>query len=576
MPLLHSSERSRRLRLGLLAAFVFLLCAAAVFHHSVTPPAVHAAEVTPSLANPDAACARCHAEIYRRYELTPMARGSGNAPAGFLPGEFHHPQSNVSYRIFERDGAVWMSFDRPASDPRGALSGERRLSYYLGSNHRGRTFLYSMQGLWFELPVNYYAKQNLWDMTPNYGNVTRMPAPLPVGPNCLHCHSTGVAAPLPGARNLFAAAPFAQGGIGCSSCHGDARQHLATRGKAPLLNPATLAAPQRDSVCIQCHLEGDAVVFRTGRSLATFHPGDDLRDDAVYFVRSSQATGGARATSQYEALLQSACKRASGDRLTCTTCHDPHDSPTPANRVSYFRARCLSCHTSPAMATHHPEQPDCASCHMPSSTTTDISHEQVTDHNIERVPVALPSAHGAPLAPSETLVPVGSVSFGDRELGLAYAQLARRGDRLAGERALALLTRAEADGSADDQLHVNLGFLDQVSGHTAAARTEYTAALAANPFEPAALTNLAVLDAGSGQPAEAVRLLSRLIAVDPSQTSAGLDLAFLQCSLGDPAKARSTAQRLLALNPDSAAVRAFLASGAYANARCAAIAASTP
>ena len=31
-----------------------------------------------------------------------------------------------------------------------------------------------------------------------------------------------------------------------------------------------------------------------------------------------------------------------GDRLTCTTCHDPHSAPEPAERVAYFRSKCLA------------------------------------------------------------------------------------------------------------------------------------------------------------------------------------------------------------------------------------------
>ena len=99
------------------------------------------------------------------------------------------------------------------------------------------------------------------------------------------------------------------------------RPHLAQHGHGPILNPDKLSAVRRDSACIQCHLEGDAVVYRPGRSLAQFRPGDDLADTAIYFVRASQQSGGARATSQYEALLRSACKRAERRRV------DLHDLP---------------------------------------------------------------------------------------------------------------------------------------------------------------------------------------------------------------------------------------------------------
>ena len=535
------------------------------------PPA-HPSAVAPlsALENPDARCAGCHAEIYRSYQLTAMGRGSGDALQGFLPGELHHALSDVDYRVFLRDNVPFLSFHRAPSAPKGGLDGEHKLEYFVGSGRRGRTFLYQQEGLWFELPVNYYARRGAWDMAPNYGDSTHLPAPLPVDANCLHCHATGVAA-TEGPRNRFAGAPFTQGGIGCRTCHGDPAEHLAHAGHTPMVNPDKLPVSARDSACIQCHLEGDAVVYRPGRSLGQFKVGDRLQDFAVYFVFASQASGGARATSQYEALLQSACKRSSGDRLTCTTCHDPHSSPPPEKRVEFFRGKCLSCHTGAAIATsHHPEQRDCAVCHMPTRDTTDISHAQVTDHNIERFPVANNVRDG------ETLVPVGNFAADDRDLGLAYAQLAQHGNRKAGERALGLLSGAEKAGSSDEQLHLNLGFLDQISGHADEARSEYALALEGDPQDVAALSNLAVLNAVGGNLQGSLRMLQQVVTEDPSQTSAGLNLAFLQCSLGQVAEAQQTLARARALDPDSPQLRELMRTGRYAGHRCAQMATAKP
>lgn len=528
-----------------------------------------APQTSAPLDRPDAVCARCHAAIYASYEQTPMARGSGRAMDGLIPGEFYQSSSQVTYRVFARDGRAWMSFSRPAQSASGALEGARELLYFIGSGTHGRTFLYSVGDQWFELPVNFYGHRNQWAMAPAYESTSAMPPPLPVDVNCLHCHTSEVQPALPEARNRFAGRPFAQGGIGCSACHGDPTQHLASNGHDPILNPAKFSVTARDSACIQCHLEGNATVYRPGKSLAQFRPGDSLSDFVVYFVRADQADGGRRASSQYEALLQSACKKASGDKLTCTTCHDPHSSPTPAQRVAFFRARCLSCHTSPALAaTHHPEQPDCATCHMPRRPATDISHEQETDHNIQSRPVDF-SARSAASAKSDDLVPVGSSKAGDREFGLAYAQLAAKGDRLAAQRALLLLRRAEQAGADDEQVHVSLAFLDQVSGDTESASKEYAAALRQNPFNASALTNRAVLDVETGNVSEAIRLLDRLVRADPGQTASGLDLAFLECRLGQPEQSRALAQRLLQLNPDSPELRRFLSDGTFAGQTCA-------
>ena len=557
---------SRRSATGLsllLASVMLVLCLVP------RPQAVLASEafVVPAhLADPDAVCASCHQAIYARYEQTPMARGSGLAADAFQPGQMHHAASNIDYRVFARDGTDWMSFSRPATAGVSALQGERKLAYFIGSGKRGRTYLYQLDGQWFELPINFYTHRNTWDMAPAFDDAKTMPAVLPTDPNCLHCHASEVQASLPEARNRFAAAPFLQGGIGCSACHGDPAAHLAQHGHGPILNPDKLSPIRRDSACIQCHLEGSAVVYRGGRSLAQFRPGEDLADTAVYFIRASQQSGGARATSQYEALLRSACKRTSGDKLTCTTCHDPHYSPPAAERVQYFRARCLACHTSPAIATaHHPEQQNCAACHMPSRDSADISHEQTTDHDIE---IAPHHTRPANLPAKDELIPVGNVHASEAEYGMAYAQLAAHGNQYFGQQALQLLTHAASLSPLDADEETQLAFLSQMNGQPDAARAAYLAALKQNPYEPAALADLGVLDASSGQLQEGVALLARLIQADPSQTPAGLNLAFIECKLGRKAEALQLLHRLQVVNPDDPQLRAFLDHGTYAGQRC--------
>ena len=503
-----------------------------------------------------------------------MARGSGPAVDGFLQGNFLHAASGIRYSVFLRDGKAWMSYNRNASpetsNEQVPLHGEKQLHYFIGSGHRGRTYLYQENGQWFEAPINYYSKRRLWDMAPNYGASKTMPTALPIDSNCLHCHATDVQTALPEARNKYAGPPFKQGGIGCTACHGDPSKHLAEQGRGPIVNPGKLSPTLRDSTCLQCHLEGDIAIYRAGTSLSQFRVGADLADYAVYFVKTSAESGGGRASSQYEALLHSACKVSSGDKLTCTTCHDPHSSPSPEERVNYFRSKCLACHAGTLMTTgHHPEQKDCAACHMPTREPTDISHEQVTDHNIQRRPSTTSSAFRfRDLADSDELLPVGNVSAGDREFGLAYAQLAEHGNQKAGEKALRLLLKAEKDGANDVQLHTQLGVIEQMSGNKIGARKEYEDALMENPYESTALGNFAVLDATSGRTADAINLLQRAVDADPSQMAAGLNLAFIECKIGNKKKALEILTGLSRFNPDDPTLRTFLASGTYGGERC--------
>ncbi len=275
-----------------------------------------------------------------------MANASGIAADGFIPGEFTHRASGVHYRVSEDGSRVWLNYERTSASPDRVLNGRQEFRYFLGSGKRGRTYLFERQGYWFESPINWYTRKKIWDMAPNLQSVQEMPLTLPVDPGCLHCHASNVARSLPEARNLYLGAPFAQGGISCEACHGDSSAHVASSGKVHMLEIDGLEPVRRDSICLNCHLEGREEIIRKGKRLEDFVPGDNLFDFAAYFVYKSEMGSGGRATSQWEALLRSECKRKSGDRLTCTTCHDPHGSPSAETKVAYYRQKCLQCHNA--------------------------------------------------------------------------------------------------------------------------------------------------------------------------------------------------------------------------------------
>src|SRR3989454_8985145 len=83
----------------------------------------------------------------------------------------------------------------------------------------------------------------------------------------------------------------------------------------------------------------------------------------------------------------SKCYRSSAGRMSCLTCHDPHEQPR-SDSASYYRKRCLGCHTEtscslPLVARRRKAPPDdCAGCHMPKQSLTLISHSSLTNHRI--------------------------------------------------------------------------------------------------------------------------------------------------------------------------------------------------
>ena len=78
--------------------------------------------------------------------------------------------------------------------------------------------------------------------------------------------------------------------------------------------------------------------------------------------------------------------------MGCTSCHDAHYHPKPAERIDYYRARCLSCHQQDGCSLPEAEQSappalnSCTHCHMPKLATSDIAHSSQADHRILRSP----------------------------------------------------------------------------------------------------------------------------------------------------------------------------------------------
>ncbi len=521
-------------------------------------PSVQSGQDT-AASDPNSACAPCHRDIYERYRKTPMANASGRALDGFIPADFRHAVSGIHYKVFEQSDNVWLSYVREGAPAGRELDGRLQLEYFIGSGKRGRTYLFEQQGYWFEAPINWYARKQVWDMAPNFLSVREMPLTLPVDPGCLHCHTSGVATALPDARNHYAGQPFASGGITCASCHGDGSAHVASGGKVHLANIDALEPVRRDSVCLNCHLEGQTAVAREGKEFQDFAPGDSLFDYTLFFAYRSETGSGGRAISQWEALLKSECKRQSGDRLTCTTCHDPHGSPAPSERVAFYRRRCLECHSQAAFQTnHHPENPDCTSCHMARPPSNDIAHEQETDHWIrKRV-----TQERLPLISTGKLEVVGGFAASDRDLGLAYAQMAERGDPQAEARAIKLLLNAQmqaAGAPGDHQLHAQLGFLEQVGGQSQQAADEYRQALAADPYDSLAAGNLALILAGQHQYEKASELWNSVFINAPVELGAGFNLAVVQCGAKQRDAALATLDRLLIFAPDNERARVMAA-----------------
>ena len=487
-----------------------------------------------------------------------MATASGDAGNGFVPGGFDDKEAGVRYRVFQRDGHEWMSFARGGKD---GLNGERDLLYFIGSGKKGRTYLFSLDGFLFETPINWYSQERRWNMTPAYLRAVEIPMNLPAYPSCLNCHTSGMQAPEPGTDSKYPEKPFQHVGITCERCHGSDVTHAehkdaSSSGSNLIVNPAKLPADRRDSVCMQCHFEGTVAVEQPGKHIYDFQVGDRLSDYVHYFLLNDNQERTPRALSQYEALSRSACKRKSGDKMWCGSCHDPHMEPVAAEKASYYRAKCLACHGQGAehedfAAKHHPEKPDCVSCHMPSLPSKDVAHTEATDHRIMRYPNKTPipqlQIRGKPLkafpASDESLVTV-------RDYALAWETLAQRAVDGAEQAAEDNLRKAVKENPDDAELLAALGFVAQRHFNESEARELYERALKKDPLLIDAATNLGILYARTGDAERAVQLWQGAFHRAPHRSVIGMNLAIVFCAAGQRDVAKKYVERVLEFNPD--------------------------
>ncbi|MBY0505453.1 MAG: tetratricopeptide repeat protein [Bryobacteraceae bacterium] len=439
-------------------------------------------------------CRPCHLEIYDSYARTPMAQSSGRV-APLAAASFS--AAGQRYRV----AGNTLFFD----------GGQSTIDYFIGSNAAGRSFLRAYDGYLFELPVTWYAQKRAWDASPGYEKESQVRLTRAVEPSCLQCHASRVR-PVLGTQNRYGTPPFLENGVACERCHGPGSEHVKDPAVARMVNPARLGPERRDGVCSQCHLSGEARIERTGRRFAEYQAGDRLADYATYFVRQLGRRD-LKVTSHVEKLAASACKLASGDKLWCGTCHDPHTNEDKS------QAACLSCHAG----AHRPEE-RCVTCHMPKARTSDGNHGVMTDHSIPRTP-------RAPAPPSGGLTAFGSTAD-DRAIGLAYAELQDA-------RALPYLRRAVPQ---DWPVRLRLAVQEP---DPARATQLYESVLRDNPHEPAALVNLGALYAQQGRLTEAAALWERALVTNAALEEAVLNLARVRA----PAETRLILERYRQVNP---------------------------
>ncbi|MEO5923832.1 MAG: tetratricopeptide repeat protein [Bryobacteraceae bacterium] len=521
------------------------------------------------------ACSTCHRAVFNAYARTPMAQSSGKVEfmdrrESFVSAEFLGARGSFSYKV-RPDYKFEFAELGPVNAGKPPLVGLRDLAFFVGSGAAARTFLIESGGFLFESPATYYRRSNSWNASPGFESLNYPYLNRPIVPGCLQCHASGIQAKS-GTLNGYEATPFLENGVACERCHGAGGDHVAYFGDsrrttpmpaaAKMVNPAKLAPPARDSICAQCHLSGDVRVPKAGKQDGqTLTPGELLSDLLTVFLRRSSPAE-VRVTSHVENLAQSACKRASGDKLWCATCHDPHTTPEPATAAAYFRGKCLSCHQvrdcSGSQQTRRANGDNCTACHMPRGPASDVEHVVFTDHSIRRKPASPVSSRSTSPAASE-LVPYPSYTTTIRDLSLAYAAVALR-DRndIDRQRAFALLKQAAEQGTADPTALVYLAEFYRDDKDDAHALPIYEQVWRMDRTQYAAAAALGAYQMQRGNTAGAIEFWKAALASNPAMTLVRVNLAAALLRTGQVDEAKAMLQKALELNPISPEARELL------------------
>jgi predicted CXXCH cytochrome family protein len=547
-------------------------------HSRQTPH--HTAERAGSAYTDARKCNVCHTAIYQQYQRTGMAEAFYRPSVGNTPATtFFHKTSATHYAVLQRDGKFFQRRWQIGYQDREENVDELQIDYIMGSGKHVRTYLHrTSRGTLIELPLAWYAeKGGYWGMNPGY-DTAAPDTRRRIGYDCMFCHNSYPEIPA-GHQEANSEPVFSgslPGGIDCQRCHGPGANHVATAQtpgakvetiRAAILNPARLSADRQMEVCMQCHLETTsrslpADIKRFDRAPFSYRPSEPLSSFLLYF---DNAPGTGRegkfeiVNSAYR-LRQSRCYLASGGKLTCELCHNPHDIPRGKAAVQHYDQVCRQCHAAAfdalVAANQHSRDADCITCHMPKRRTEDVVHAVMTDHLIQR---RKPSRDLLADFPehneTEATKYRGEVVpyYDEDALYSAVAQLSQKSNLVAGLPRLA--SEIEKNHATNVDFYLALGDAWRDSGDPGKAIAPYEEGLKRDPGSVIAMRRLAVALEDSGQFSRLAEVLQRAMQAAPNDPAVWFELGSFDSNQGRNAQAVTELEKAVTLDPDMAEAR---------------------
>jgi hypothetical protein len=493
----------------------------------------------------------CHEEIGRSYPMTPM--GHSMAPANSAsqlalaakPFTYSNQRNGRYYDVYQDGKNLYQSVYE--LDKRGKKVNEavHKMDYVVGAELTGYSYLFRVGPWFFQAPLSYYSNSRTWELSPGYVDddlgFTRH-----ITTQCMACHN-GQPNPRDTRNGVFGEPAFRFGelAIGCETCHGPGALHVEEMGALPgralganevdtsIVNPAKLSPRLADDVCRACHQAGDAAVVAPGKSILDYRPGLSYGDFVAFLrrpIRPEQREEVNRLEKEppvrgsmeqplwwkNSSLELSKCYEASHGKLTCITCHSIHHTYKREDKVAFYRARCLRCHSEascklkPDDVARSQAGDNCIGCHMEKRAVAGIAHSSDTKHRIVRYP-GQPLPEAAFVQPDLAGLlwlnrPSKTTAISDRALLEGYWTIARK-DPTLWQLWYRKLETMRAEGANDPLVMNYLGAiaLEQKKDSSAAA-DYFSRALKLGSDEPMTYLNLGVAlqNCGRSQDAEAV------------------------------------------------------------------------
>jgi hypothetical protein len=312
--------------------------------------------VTPIHAAPD--CASCHRNETHDFPAAGMTRALVRANASTVLRDHAKLTAKIG-------GYSYAISDATLTVGDGGETLRVPLEWAFGEGSVGQTYLFRIDGRWYESRVSYFATLPGLDLTLGFQNIPAhslteaagRPIPIAEATRCFDCHATNVAKSRP-----LDTATIVEG-VQCERCHGPTEAHLkAVAGGPPARLPklSTLSTEDLSDLCGQCHRTWSQIAANGPRGI------QDIRF-------------------QPYRLALSKCYDANDARIRCTACHNPH-RPLETTATAYD-TRCLGCHSTAAQGTKAAQHicrvdtKNCVTCHMPRLELPG-SHRRFADHKI--------------------------------------------------------------------------------------------------------------------------------------------------------------------------------------------------